>query len=78
MKGPADRMLARLAGGTTPAHVASCYEGLIDVLVVDEADRPDSAVPGLRGTVVTDTLMSDPSAARKLAAAAVHAAGTLT
>ena len=78
VKGPADRMLARLAGGTTPAHVASCYEGLIDVLVVDEADRPDSAVPGLRGTVVTDTLMSDPSAARKLAAAAVHAAGTLT
>ncbi len=27
VKGPADRMLARLAGGTTPAHVASCYDG---------------------------------------------------
>ena len=28
VKGPADRMLRRLAGGTTPAHVASCYAGL--------------------------------------------------
>jgi LPPG:FO 2-phospho-L-lactate transferase len=77
VKGPADRMLARLAGGTTPAHVASCYAGLIDVLVVDEADAPATAVPGLRGTVVTQTLMSDASAARRLAAAAVHAAGAL-
>ena len=78
VKGPADRMLARLAGGTTPAHVASCYEGLIDVLVVDEADRPDAPILGLRNTVVTETLMTDVSAARRLAAAAVHAAGTLT
>ena len=39
VKGPADRMLARLAGGTSPAHVASCYEGLIDALVVDEHDN---------------------------------------
>jgi LPPG:FO 2-phospho-L-lactate transferase len=78
VKGPADRMLARLAGGTSPAHVAGCYEGLIDILVVDEADRIDSAVPGLRGTVVTQTLMTDASAARRLAAAVVHAAGTFT
>jgi LPPG:FO 2-phospho-L-lactate transferase len=78
VKGPADRMLARLAGGTTPAHVAGCYEGLIDVLVVDEADRPEAPIAGLRNTVVTETLMSDASAARRLAAAAVHAAGTLT
>jgi len=77
VKGPADRMLDRLAGGTTPAHVASCYEGLIDVLVIDEADEPGSAVPGLRRTVVTQTLMTDVSAARRLAAAALHAAGAL-
>jgi LPPG:FO 2-phospho-L-lactate transferase len=77
VKGPADRMLARLAGGTEPAHVASCYQGLIDVLVIDEADAPAAAVPGLRQTVVTQTLMSDASAARRLAAAAVHAAGAL-
>ena len=76
VKGPADRMLTRLAGGTTPEHVARCYEGLIDVLVVDEADAPATPVPGLRSTVVTQTLMTDVSAARRLAAAVLHAAGT--
>ena len=73
VKGPADRMLARLAGGTTPAHVASCYDGLIDVLVVDEADQLDTALPGLDRTVVTKTLMTDATAARELAAAVLHA-----
>jgi LPPG:FO 2-phospho-L-lactate transferase len=73
VKGPADRMLKRLAGGTTPAHVASCYEGLIDVLVVDESDAPDGPIRGVSRTVVTQTLMTDVSAARRLAAAAVHA-----
>ena len=72
VKGPADRMLARLAGGTTPAHVASCYEGLIDVLVVDEADA--GSVDGLAvRTVVTRTLMSDAAATRRLAEAALSA-----
>ena len=77
VKGPADRMLARLAGGTTPAHVASCYEGLIDVLVIDELDEASGPVHGLKQTVITNTLMSDESAARKLAAAAVHSSGAL-
>jgi len=77
VKGPADRMLARLAGGTTPAHVASCYAGLIDVLVVDELDAPDSPVRGVGRTVVTQTLMSDVPAARRLAAATVHASEAL-
>jgi LPPG:FO 2-phospho-L-lactate transferase len=78
VKGPADRMLARLAGGTRPEHVASCYEGLIDALVVDESDAPDAPLPGVRSTVVTKTLMTDAAAARELAAAALHAAGALT
>jgi LPPG:FO 2-phospho-L-lactate transferase len=77
VRGPADRMLARLAGGTTPAHVASCYEGLIDVLVVDEQDAPDSPVRGVGRTVVTQTLMRDVPAARRLAAATVHASEAL-
>ena len=77
VKGPADRMLARLAGGTTPGHVASCYDGLIDVLVVDESDAPDSPVRGVGRTVVTQTLMSDVPAARRLAAATVHASEAL-
>lgn len=76
VKGPADRMLARLAGGTTPAHVASCYEGLIDALVVDEADEPARPVPPLH-VVVTRTLMRDLDAARRLALATLDAAGAL-
>ena len=74
VKGPADRMLRRLAGGTTPAHVASCYPGLIDALVIDVADAPADLPGGVR-PVVTRTLMSDLEAARQLAAAALDAAG---
>jgi LPPG:FO 2-phospho-L-lactate transferase len=70
VKGPADRMLARMAGGTTPEHVASCYQGLIDALVVDEADR---AVPLAVRRVVTHTLMTDLAASRRLAETAVGA-----
>jgi LPPG:FO 2-phospho-L-lactate transferase len=72
VKGPADRMLARLAGGTTPAHVASCYGDLIDVLVVDEADAHDVENLAVR-PVVTKTLMSDRDARRRLAEAVLAA-----
>jgi LPPG:FO 2-phospho-L-lactate transferase len=74
VKGPADRMLQRLAGGTMPAHVASCYAGLIDALVVDVADAPTELPHEIR-PVVTHTLMTDLDAARQLAAAALDAAG---
>jgi LPPG:FO 2-phospho-L-lactate transferase len=74
VKGPADRMLARLAGGTSPAHLAGCYPGLIDALVVDEADA-DAELPRDVRAVVTRTLMHDAEAARRLAAAALDAAG---
>jgi len=64
VKGPLDRMLQRLLGGTSPGVVARCYEGLLDVLVIDRADAPaEAAVP----LVVTDTLMADRAAARRLA-----------
>jgi LPPG:FO 2-phospho-L-lactate transferase len=76
VKGPADRMLARMAGGTTPAHVASCYEGLIDALVIDRADAPADLPPGIR-PVVTRTLMSDAEARRRLAQEVLDAAGAL-
>jgi LPPG:FO 2-phospho-L-lactate transferase len=72
VKGPADRMLARLAGGTTPAHVASCYPGLIDALVVDEADADSLDGLDVR-PIVTRTLMSDAGARRRLAEAVVGA-----
>jgi LPPG:FO 2-phospho-L-lactate transferase len=66
VRGPADRMLARLAGGTGPAQVTDCYKGLIDALVVDEEDANEDA--GIR-TIVTRTLMSDREARRRLAEA---------
>ncbi len=73
VKGPADRMLARLAGGTAPAQVTDCYEGLIDVLVVDEADA--AAIDGLPvRAVVTRTLMRDAAARRALAEAVLASA----
>ena len=70
VKGPAADMLARLEGGTTPAHVAQCYPGLIDALLVDEADA--SGAVGVR-TIVTRTLMHDAASRRALAEAALDA-----
>ena len=75
VKGPADRMLARLGGGTSPAHVAAAYDGLIDALVVDEADAGDLDGIGDVRPVVARTLMSDPDARRRLAEAVLDAAG---
>jgi LPPG:FO 2-phospho-L-lactate transferase len=64
VKGPLDRMLTRMAGGTTPAHVTQCYKGLLDTLVIDAADAPAEADVPL---VVTETLMEDRASSRRLA-----------
>ena len=74
VRGPADRMLARLAGGTGPQQVTDCYKGLIDALVVDEADADEDA--GIR-TIVTRTLMDDAEGRRRVAEAVLEAAGAL-
>jgi LPPG:FO 2-phospho-L-lactate transferase len=73
VKGPADRMLMRLAGGTSPTHVAGSYPGLIDALVVDEADAGDVDGLGEVRSIVTRTLMSDEGARKRLAEAALGA-----
>jgi LPPG:FO 2-phospho-L-lactate transferase len=75
IKGPADSMLERLEGGTTAAHVARCYPGLIDALVLDEADAADAEAVAEQGVrpVVARTLMSDQDARRRLAEAALGA-----
>ena len=70
VRGPLDRMLSRMAGGTTPAHVADRYEGLIDSLVIDEADAPAEAPVPL---VVTRTLMADLDGGRRLAETVLEA-----
>jgi LPPG:FO 2-phospho-L-lactate transferase len=76
VKGPADRMLARMAGGTSPASLASCYRGLIDALVIDEADAPAELPAGIR-PVVTRTLMADEDSRRRLAQDVLDAAGAV-
>jgi LPPG:FO 2-phospho-L-lactate transferase len=78
VKGPADRMLRRLAGGTSPLHVARCYPGLLDALVIDEADAAGAKgleEAGVRAHVTT-TLMTDRRAARRLAEQVLEAAAT--
>jgi LPPG:FO 2-phospho-L-lactate transferase len=74
VKGPADRMLRRLAGGTGPSHVADCYHGLIDALVYDESD---GEVELEVRPIVTRTLMTDAGSRRRLAEAALEAAAAL-
>ena len=60
-----------MAGGTTPAHVTDRYKGLIDALVIDESDAPADADVEL---VVTQTLMPDRAAERRLAEVVLDAA----
>ncbi len=73
VKGPLDRMLSRMSGGTTPAHLSDRYTGLIDALVIDEADAAEAVDDGTvplgdsPRLVVARTLMSDRAAARRLA-----------
>jgi LPPG:FO 2-phospho-L-lactate transferase len=69
--GPAGRMLSRMAGGATPGHLAGCYPGLIDALVIDETDAPAESTVEL---VATQTLMRDRESARRLAEVVLEAA----
>lgn len=75
VKGPAAAMLQRLQGGTTAAHLAQCYPGLIDALVIDAEDAEDAdalAALGIR-PLVTQTLMRDAASRKRLAEAALDA-----
>jgi LPPG:FO 2-phospho-L-lactate transferase len=74
VRGPADRMLARLAGGTGPQQVTDCYKGLVDALVIDEADADEEADVRL---IVTRTLMADEDGRRRVAEAVLETAGAL-
>jgi LPPG:FO 2-phospho-L-lactate transferase len=71
VSGPLDRMLSRMAGGTTPGHLAGCYEGLLDALVIDESDASAEARIEL---VATKTLMHDRESARRLAESVLEVA----
>jgi LPPG:FO 2-phospho-L-lactate transferase len=75
VKGPAAAMLERLQGGTSAAHVAECYPGLLDALVIDEADAVDAEAVSYLGVrpIVTRTLMRDAASRKRLAEAALDA-----
>ena len=62
MKGPAAKMMATLGHEVSALGVARIYQGLIDVMVIDEQDRsmaPAIEAIGMR-CFVTDTMMTSP------------------
>ncbi|HEY3522477.1 MAG TPA: 2-phospho-L-lactate transferase [Candidatus Limnocylindrales bacterium] len=76
LKGPADRMLASLGHESSALGIARLYVGLIDVLVVDEADRSQADAIGALGIrpVVGPTVMSDDASRAALGALVLSAA----
>jgi LPPG:FO 2-phospho-L-lactate transferase len=72
VQGPADSMFERLAGGTSPRQVTSCYLGLLDALVIDEADEAKADQAGVR-CIVTRALMRGAESRRGLAEATLEA-----
>jgi LPPG:FO 2-phospho-L-lactate transferase len=69
VKGPLHRMLRGLGLEVSPRGVARCYQGLIDVFVLDRRDArwaPRIEALGMRA-VVTDTVMRTPARAARLA-----------
>jgi LPPG:FO 2-phospho-L-lactate transferase len=62
LRGPADRMLATLGHEATARGVAALYAGLIDRLVIDEADAelaPQIAELGMQPVVLPTVMPSD-------------------
>jgi LPPG:FO 2-phospho-L-lactate transferase len=70
VKGPADRVMRELGHGKANGAVASCYEGLIRLLVFDSSDAGD-AIDGLE-VFATETLITDLDAGARLAAELVR------
>jgi LPPG:FO 2-phospho-L-lactate transferase len=70
VKGPAAKMLETLGHEVSAVGVARIYQGLIDVMVIDELDRalaPQVEALGMR-CVVTDTMMTSIERKAELAA----------
>lgn len=74
---PAGEMLAGLGYAVDVTGVADVYRGLIDALVIDEADSADAprvAAMGIR-PVIAQTIMRDATARQELAQTVLRAAG---
>ena len=79
LKGPADKMLASLGHEVSSVGVARIYEGLIDGLVIDEADvalAPAIEALGIRA-LATHSIMGGAEDRRRLAAETLAFARTL-
>jgi len=75
VKGPTERFMAALGRPSTAAGVASLYAGLIDAMVVDEADPdpPPEEIP----TLAVPTLMEGAAGRARLARIVLDYAATL-
>jgi LPPG:FO 2-phospho-L-lactate transferase len=79
IKGPAAKILRELGHEPSALAVARHYAGLIDALVLDQADAalaPAVEALGMRA-VVTDTIMRDAPSARALAQTSLDAVARL-
>jgi LPPG:FO 2-phospho-L-lactate transferase len=71
LKGPADRLLASLAGARGAGAVSKLYSDFVDVFVVDATDHDELSVATDAGVpaVARDTIMRDHKTAEALARA---------
>lgn len=76
VKGPTAKIMGELGLAADTASIARHYAGLIDGLVVDEADADEARALGLPFTV-TRTLMRDDADRERVARAALHLAARL-
>lgn len=68
LKGPADRVMVSLGLPAGNPGVAAAYDGLLTRLIIDRSDFGlIGPIPGLQ-VIPTDTLITDPDEARRLAA----------
>lgn len=79
LKGPADRMLASTGRESSAAGVAGIYAGLIDALVMDNADAEDKVEVECLGMrpYLTDAVMHDGPDRARLAREVLDLAGEL-
>lgn len=76
LRGPADRMAVTLGGEASATGIARHYAGLVDALLVDDADAAEAPAIAALGVepVILPTVMTDDASRAALAAAAIAAA----
>ena len=75
IKGPADKMLRGLGMAVSPVSIARLYRDIVGVFVLDQIDRryADAIEKLAMRTVVTDTIMTTPARAARLAEVVLRA-----